>query len=148
MSPGGLYLFVGPDRAGKVRRISELERSLGVQSLDRHHVDAATLSVGELLALYRQQPALSISRLIVVEQAHRLDRACVDALLQHAAGEGPRACLVLLVETELNLRHPLLAADEAIAVERAMRADATLEAIANDRFHATMGTLRGGHHAD
>lgn len=115
---GGVHLFLGSDRVGKFRRIHELEHALGVQPMDHHHVDAAAISSGELLALYRQQPALSAVRLIVVEQAHRLDRACLDALLKRAAGEGPHACLVLLVESELNVRHPLLTAGEAIALER------------------------------
>ena len=118
MSQGGLYLFLGPDRPRKLQRIQELERRLRVLSLDRHHVDASAMSAVELVALCRQRPAVSPVRLIVVDQAHRLDRACVEALLQHAGVIATNASLVLLVETELSVRHPLLAAGDAIAIER------------------------------
>ena len=118
MSPGSLHLFLGPDRASKLRRIHELERSLDIQALDRHQLDAAATTAAQLLALCRQQPALSPVRFIVVDQAHRLDRACVEALLQHADVVGKTTRLILLVETELSLRHPLLAAGKTITIER------------------------------
>ena len=107
MSPRGIHLFLGPDRAGKLQRIQAIERSLTVQPLDRHHLDGAHLSGAELLALCRQQPAMSPLRLVVVDQAHKLDQKCVAALLQHAEVIAQTACLVLLVETELSARHAL-----------------------------------------
>lgn len=115
MSSGGLYLFTGPDRPRKFQRIQALERSLGIQPFDRHHLDAAAVSSSDLVALARQQPAASPVRLIVVDQAQRLDGPGVDALLQHAAVIAKSACLVLLVEVELTQRHPL-----ARAVPRGM----------------------------
>ncbi|MBI2495375.1 MAG: hypothetical protein HYY59_04735 [Candidatus Omnitrophica bacterium] len=120
MSSPCLRFFLGPDRARKLQRIHELERSLGIEPLDRHHVDAATTSAAELLALCRQQPAMSPLRLIVVDQAHRLDRISVDALRQHAGAIAKTACVILLVETELSLRHPLSEqpAKGTFAVER------------------------------
>ena len=107
MSLGGLHLFLGPDRPRKLQRTREIERSLGIQPLDRHHVDAAITSAAELVALCRQQPATSPLRLIIVDQAHRLDRASVDALRRHAGAIAKAACVILLVETELSVRHPL-----------------------------------------
>ena len=107
MSPRGVHLFLGPDRAGKLQRIQALERSLAVQPLDRHHLDAARTKGAEVVALCRQQPALSPLRLVVVDQAHRLDQACVEALLQHAEVIAQTACVVLLVEQELSARHAL-----------------------------------------
>lgn len=104
---GGLYLFTGPDRARKFQRIQALERALGIQPFDRHHLDAAATPSSEVLALARQQPAASPVRLIVVDQAHRLTVAGVDALLQHAAVIAKSACLILLVEVELTQRYPL-----------------------------------------
>lgn len=117
-SPGGLYLFLGTDRVRKLQRIQELERALRVGPLDRHQLDAATMTAPELLALCRQQPAAGSVRLIVVDQAHRLTGACVEALLTHAAVITANAALILLVETELSVRHPLAAAGRAIATER------------------------------
>ena len=127
MSTGGLHLFLGPDRPQKLQRIHELERTLRIQSLDRHRLDAATTSPADLLALCRQQPAASPVRLIVVDQAHRIDGAGASALLQHAAVIAKTACVILLIETELSVRHSLAhltagkgtdQAREGITVER------------------------------
>ena len=118
MSAGGLHLLVGPDRARKLQRIHDLERSLGVQPLDRHQLDATSASASRLLALCRQRPAESPLRLIVVDEAHRLDRACAEALLQHAETIAATALVVLLVETEFSVRHPLAHAKDAMRTER------------------------------
>ncbi len=118
MSRPWLYLFLGADRARKLQRIQELERSLQVGPLDRHQLDALTITPAELLALCRQQPAASPVRLVVVDQAHRLTGACVEALLGHAAAITKSTCLVLLVESELSVRHPFTTAGAAIATER------------------------------
>ena len=118
--PVGLQLFRGPDRARKLQRLHELERTLRVQPLDHHHVDGAAVSAASLLALCRQQPAESPVRLIVVDDAHRLEAAAVDALLQHAGVIAKSACVVLLVEAELGARHPLargLSQAGALAIE-------------------------------
>ena len=114
----GLYLFLGGDRPRKFQRLQELERSIGVQPLDRHHVDAAEMSAAQLLALCRQQPAASPARLIVVDQAHRLSHEAVEALAQTGAVIAKSACVVLLVEVELSVRHPLTMRAEALASER------------------------------
>ncbi len=108
---GGVHLFLGPDRARKLARLQEFERTLQIDPLDRHHVEAPALTAGELLALCRQQPAASRLRLIVVEDAHRLDQACVDGLRRHAEAIRQTACLVLLVEGELGARRPLAQLD-------------------------------------
>ena len=118
MSAGGIHLFLGPDRLRKLQRIRELERELGIHPLDRHRLDAASATPAELLALCRQRPATSPRRLIVVDQAHRLVRTCVEALLQHAASITQTACLILLVETELGLRQALAQLTQAVSVER------------------------------
>ena len=115
---GGLQLFLGPDRAQKLQRIQALERSLLVQPLDRHHVDATQTAGSALLGLCRQRPAASPLRLIVVDQAHRLDAATVEALVQHAPVIAHSACVILLVETELSARHALVRGAEALTTER------------------------------
>ncbi len=116
MPEHGLHLFLGSDRSKKFERIQALERSLRVQPLDRHHIDATMVTPAALLALCRQQPAASPVRLIVVDQAHRLEPACAQALLQHAEAIAQSACVLLLVETELSARHPL--AQAQLPVER------------------------------
>ena len=118
MSPGGVRLFLGSDRPRKFQRLQELERSLTIQPLDRHHVDAAETPGPRLLALCRQQPAASPLRLIVVDQAHRLDSAAVEALLEGADAIAKSACVILLVQIELILRHPLAKRAEALTTER------------------------------
>ena len=115
---GGLYLFLGPDRVRKLQRIQALERSLGIGPLDRHQLDGADVSGAQLLALCRQQPAESPLRLVVVDQAHRLDAACVDGLLRQAPVIAQNTCLVLLVEGELGFRHPLIRAGTAMTTEQ------------------------------
>ena len=107
MSHTGLHLFLGPDRAKKLQRIQECERSLGVDALDRHAVDAATMTSAELVALCRQQPAASPARLIIVDRAQRLTADGVRGLAQHAPVIAQTACVILLVEEELPGRHPL-----------------------------------------
>ena len=107
MSRGGLYLFLGADRPRKLQRLQELERTLGVQPFDRHQVDPTVTGSAELVALCRLQPAMSPVRLIVVDQAQRLERSCIEALQHHAPAIVQTACVVLLVETELSVRHPL-----------------------------------------
>ena len=103
----GLLLFLGPDRARKLQRLSELERALRVQPLDRHHVDGGTVGAAPLLALCRQQPAESPVRLIAVDEAQRLEVLAIEALIQHAGVIAKNACVVLLVEAELGARHAL-----------------------------------------
>ena len=116
---GGVWLFLGPDRPRKLQRLQELERTLGIQVFDRHRCDAAALAPEDLLALCRQQPAASPLRLIVVDQAQRLERASVEALQAHAETIAAVACVLLLVETELSARHPL-----ALAQRSGMRVEA------------------------
>ena len=118
MSACGVILFLGPDRPRKFQRLQDLERSLGIQPLDRHHVDAAETPAATLLALCRQQPAASPVRLIVVDQAHRLDSAAVEALAQGADVIAKSACVILFVEIELSLRHPLAKRADQLATER------------------------------
>ena len=115
---GGLYLLLGPERARKLERIRQLERSLGVNPLDRHQLDGAAVTPAELLALCRQHPAASPVRLIVVDQAHRLAGACVDGLLEQAAVIAQTACVMLLVEQELGARHALSKAISVCSAER------------------------------
>jgi len=115
---GGCFLFLGPDRAKKLQRIQALERSLNVASLDRHQLDAATTTSADLIATCRQQPAASQFRLIVVEQAHKLDATGVKALLALSEIIRRNACVVLLVETALPARHPLAQTNPALAIEQ------------------------------
>ena len=118
MSQGGLYLFLGPDRPRKLQRLHALERTLQVSPLDRHQLDAATTTAPELIALCRQQPAASQLRLIAVDNAQRLETSCVEALLQHADAIVRSACVLLLVDVELNARHALSKAGSPLIVEQ------------------------------
>ncbi len=121
---GGLHLWLGPDRPRKLERLLELERTLMISPLDRHQVNAAEVSPPELLALCRQQPAASPVRFIVVDQAQRLDGPPVEALVGLGGLIASTACVVLLVEVELSVRHALSRAGAALTVERFMGREA------------------------
>jgi len=118
MPASGVRVFLGPNRAQKLQRLHELERALRVEAFDRHQVDAAAMSAAQLLALCRQHPAVSPVRLVVVDQAHRLDGAAVAAMREHAASIAKTACVILLVETEFSIRHPLAQGAKDFVVER------------------------------
>ena len=118
MPSGGLHLFLGPDRPNKLARVQAFERALTIQPLDRHHIDGTAVSAATLLALCRQSPAASPLRLVVIDQAHRLDHACAGALVSHAAAIAQSACVILLFEGEVSLRHPFAQAQIPVATER------------------------------
>ena len=109
MPQTGIHLLLGPDRPRKLQRVHELERALAISAFDRHHLDGAAVTGAELLALCRQLPAASSRRLIVVDDAHRLERAAIEALRGYADVIAATACVVLLAETDLTQRHALSA---------------------------------------
>ena len=113
-----LYLFVGPDRPRKFQRLQELERALDIHALDRHQLDASALSAVELVAFCRQHPAASRVRLIVVDQAHRVSRECAEILQEQSRLIAATACVVLLLETAVSLRHPLARLESDAVTER------------------------------
>ncbi len=113
----GIYLLTGADRPRKLERLHQLAKELGIQPVDRHRLDGAAVTAGALLSCCRQLPFASPARLIVVDQAHRLDGACVEALLGAAELIRTCACVVLLAEAELDGRHPLGRAGAALMVE-------------------------------
>ncbi len=117
MTSAGLHLFLGPDRPSKLERLRALDRSLKIHPFDRHQLDAAAMTGPELVAACRQQPALSPLRLIAVDNAHKLQEAAVAALLEHAEAIAAAACVILLVETDLSVKHPLAKASR-IPTER------------------------------
>ena len=107
MDPRGLHLFLGPDRARKLQRVQEFQRTLGVGVMDRHDLDGAAVGRHELIALCRQRPALSPVRLIVIDQAHQLESEAGQMLVEQAEGIAQTACVVLLADWEMSVRHPL-----------------------------------------
>lgn len=115
---GGVYVLLGDDRARKMAWIRALERAAAIQPLDRHRLQAPQLDAGELLLLCRQLPAASPRRLVVVDDAQRLEVAAVDALREHASAVAQAACVVLVVEGALSVRHPLARVDASWTVER------------------------------
>jgi hypothetical protein len=102
-----ISIWIGPDRVRKLKQLREQERALAIHPLDRHRLSAAGLSTQELMAFCRQQPAASPVRLVVVDDAHQLAAACVEALCRHAATITKTARVILLVDEEPSPRHPL-----------------------------------------
>ena len=115
---GGLYIFLGDDRAGKLARISAMRRTLQVHPLDEHRYDASTMDPDDLLASCRQQPAAGKVRFIIVDEAHRLTAPVVEAVQQQAETISANACVLLLVEQELSVRHPLAGSPAHMTLER------------------------------
>jgi len=108
MVQGGIYLFIGPDRARKRERIDTIAKTLAVQLLDRHTLQAQDLTAPALLTLARSHPAASPLRLIVVDEAEQLDSTCVRAVAKHAQVLARTAYVILLVEDdEIDAEHPL-----------------------------------------
>lgn len=110
--------MLGPDRAKKLQRIQALERSLQIASLDRHQLDAASVTAAELIMTCRQQPAQSALRLIVVDQANKLEATGIKALFALAEIIRRNACVILLVEIELPSRHALAQPNPILTVEQ------------------------------
>ncbi|MBI4597739.1 MAG: hypothetical protein HY737_04970 [Candidatus Omnitrophica bacterium] len=117
VAASGIYLFVGSDRPAKLQRIRALEQSLGIHPLDRHHIDAAAISTNSLLALCRQHPAASRLRLVIVEAAQRLTASIVEALHAQSPAIAKTAVVVLIVDAELSVRHPLARPPASMVVE-------------------------------
>ncbi len=117
MAATGLYLFLGPDRAGKQERLQSLSQSLQAGPLDRHRLEAAGLTASVLLSICRQRPASASARLVIVDEAHKLGADAVEALAAHAEVIAKTACVVLITEADLAAKHPLQAAIRAFTTE-------------------------------
>jgi hypothetical protein len=89
----------------------------------------------------------------VVDDAHRLNAAAIEALVGQAAVIAGNACVVLLVEAEIGARHPLAkllaAGREVLAVEDfparetpAAKPFALTESLGRRELGAALGALR------
>lgn len=117
MRPSRFLLLLGPDRPRKLQRIQALARELQVAPLDRHDLDATRITPAELVTLCRQQPALSVVQLIVVDQAHRLARDAIERLAAQAQLIQQVACVVLVTDVELPKTSPLAQASSPWTTE-------------------------------
>ena len=115
---GGIYLFTGPDRDRKRQRVQQLAETLQVHPLDRHDTSALHLSAAALMTCVREHPVASPVRLVVVDEAQRLERACLKALEEYTDHLKQTACLILFVDVELPAQHPLTSFKEQVVVER------------------------------
>ena len=151
MLSGGVYLFLGADRARKRERVEELAAALKVSPLDRHQLRADEVSSSTLLALVRQHPAASVVRFVVIDEAHRLDGASIKAVAEHREAIAKTACLVLLADVDLSASHPLTTLASQATVERfagqpspspAKRHFTWLDAVARRDTAAALGALQ------
>jgi DNA polymerase III delta subunit len=118
MVEGGLSLFTGPDRYRKRERVKALEQASGCHPLDRHELSGAQLSAAALATLIRERPAASPLRLIVIDEADRLDASCLALLEEHAAAMKQTACLILLAHRESRADDPLSRLAAQASIER------------------------------
>lgn len=95
-----IVALTGPDRFRKRHRINAVVRQHAIQLLDRHELSGRTCTAAQLGDLLRGQAAASACRMIVIEEAHRLDAACLKLITQYAALSDPGICLLLMVEDE------------------------------------------------
>ena len=102
-----LYIFSGPDRYRKRARIEQLAGSLGIELLDRHEIAAGQVSTPALLALCREQPAASPFKLVVIDEAERLEDVALRQLAAHAPTVASTACIVLVMGKGLTPDHLL-----------------------------------------
>lgn len=98
---GDLYLFLGSDRARKLERIRQLAQQFHIDPLDEHTLNAAQTSTPKILSLIREHPMSSPRRMVVIDEAHRLDGACLEALAQQWEQFQQTACVILLIESDL-----------------------------------------------
>jgi len=103
----GFRLFLGPDRARKLERLNTIIQSIPVHLFDRHHLDSTACSPTALRMFLREYPAASPLRLLVIDEAQRLDDACIAILIEQAPQCPATTCLILLIEETLPERHPL-----------------------------------------
>lgn len=97
---GKCYLLCGPDRSSKLERVSRLAQDLGLGPLDVHRVSADEIPTPDLLSLIRQHPMQGPLRLIVIDEANRLDEACLQALAERWGEFQQTACVVLLMDVD------------------------------------------------
>lgn len=96
---GGLWIFAGPDRYRRRQRVQADAAALQIDPLDCHERLAAELTAGSLAALVREVPARSVVRLVILEEAHRLEAACVAWLAER--GESLRETARVVLATDL-----------------------------------------------
>jgi len=111
-------LWLGPDRVRKRERLHALQQELSVHLLDWHSVQAAELSAGSLAMWLREVPAASARKVLIVDDALRLDRACVECIRDYAGRGSPPTRLIVLIEGSLPAAHPLHELMRQVVVER------------------------------
>lgn len=105
----GLQLLLGPDRYRKRQRVDAIIAALHLNLLDWDGASAHQLTAATLMQRLRQQPIASPMRLVIIDEAHRLDRPCVDVLHACVAQRRGNTCVILLTEVEIGTTHPLRA---------------------------------------
>lgn len=112
-----LLVLAGSDRARKQERVRAVAERFHVDPLDWHTLEAAACAAGPLNALIRERPMAGPRKLIVIDDADRLDRACA-AMLEVLRETWPEtASVILLVEASPERQHPLAALLKGRAVE-------------------------------
>lgn len=112
-----MFLFLGPDRARKRQRLEQLAASLTLHELDRHALTAGEPAADDLPRLIREHPIGGPCRLIVVDDAHRLDAASASALQAFAADPSAANVVVLLIDGRLEAKWPISALKAVATVE-------------------------------
>ncbi|MBI3087860.1 MAG: hypothetical protein HYY91_03130 [Candidatus Omnitrophica bacterium] len=113
----GVYLLLGPDRLRKRSRLEALANACAPNLLDRHQFSAAECAPAFLAGLIREQPAAGRCKLIVIDDAHRLSRECVEVLVRHQEVVRQLACVVVMTEHDVEAKHPLTALRPCSTVE-------------------------------
>lgn len=112
-----VYLLVGPDRPRKLKRVAALAASMDVSPFDRHDVIAGDCPPPHLASLVRAYPLTGPRRLIVVDDAHRLNPEGWAVLAEAARDARAVSCVVVLCDEELPREHPARSLGPGAAIE-------------------------------
>lgn len=103
--PPRVYLLCGTDRPRMLARVRELARAHTVEIIDQHRISGREASAHELSGLLREPPLVGQQRLVLIEEAQRLDEPCLELVRAHAETSSPSAaCLILFIETDRDDR--------------------------------------------
>ena len=100
-----VYVLCGSDRPRLLERVREVARAHAVDVVDQHRISGREARLPEMSGLVRETPLAGARRLIVIEEAQRLDAPCAELVRAHAAAASPSsACLILLIDTDRDDR--------------------------------------------
>ncbi len=107
--PKGIFLYSGANRQAKLDQIQSIADTYQIDDLDKHRMDIGAMDATSFMSLCRSEPAASVMRLIVVDQADKLTKTWGEILIANVDSIAKNACVILLAEKALKAGNPLKA---------------------------------------